>query len=215
MKKFHGFSKNTAKKIVLDVGAFFVSYDISKSYDDNVSAGKRVGATQGGGSFTATPNRRPISADGLPENMIGMNEIMYWVPTMNVKMLEQDANNLKAALGSANIADTTIASAKYKKITPKDHTDEADYLDNVTYAGRIRGSDFPVLIVLENALNLDAMNWNFADKAETVSDVTFTGHYTIGSDDTLSDTPFAIYIPDDIDPTAVAAALDKGGDGNA
>lgn len=207
MKKFHGFSKKTARKIVLDVGAFFVAFDVQASYEANVAAGKRVGATQGGGGFTVTPDRRAIKVDGLPENMIGMDETEFWTPTINLKMLEQDAKNLKIALGMAEVADVQLAGVKYKKITPRNSTEESDYLDNVTYAGRIRGSNFPVYIVVEKALNVGGMGWNFADRSETITDVTFTGHYYLNDNDTISDAPFAIYIPDDVDPADVAAAL--------
>lgn len=207
MKKFHGFSGGTAKKIVLDVGAFFAGYDVTKSYEENVAAGKRIGATQGGGGFTATPDRRVIRADGLPENLIGMDETNFWVPTMNVKMLEQDAANLKRALGMADVKSVQLKNGNYKKITPRDHTEESDYLDNITYAGRIRGSSFPVLIVLEKALNIGGLGWTFADRSETISDVTFTGHYYLMEKDTLSEAPFAIYIPDDEDDAAAARAM--------
>lgn len=207
MKKFHGFSGGTAKKIVLDVGAFFAGYDVTKSYEENVAAGKRIGATQGGGGFTATPDRRVIRADGLPENLIGMDETEFWTPTMNVKMLEQDAANLKRALGMADVENVQLKNVNYKKITPRDHTEESDYLNNITYAGRIRGSSFPVLIVLEKALNIGGLGWTFADRAETISDVTFTGHYYLMAEDTLSEAPFAIYIPDDVDDAAAARAM--------
>lgn len=209
MKKFHGFSKHTAQKIMLDMGAVFVAFDINASYEDNKRAGKCVGGTQGGGGFTATPTRRNISVDGLPENVKGLDEFLYWIPTLNVKMLEQDADNLRNALAAAEIEDVLLNSVKYKRIAPRDHTEDSDYLTNVTYAGRIRGSDYPVYIVVENALNVGGLGWNFPDRQETVSDITFTGHYEISEDDTLSDPPFAIYIPDDVDPAAVRAAIEE------
>lgn len=208
MKKFHGFSRGTARKIVLDVGAYFAGFDVNASYEDNVKDGRRIGATQGGGGFTVTPTRRVIRVDGLPENLIGMDEVDFWVPTMNVKMLEQDAENLKRALGMADVESVELNHVKYKRIVPRDHTEESDYLDNITYAGRIRGSSFPVLIVLEKALNIGGLGWTFTDRAETISDVTFTGNYYLMADDTLSEVPFAIYIPDDVDEAEAARVLD-------
>ena len=48
MKRFHGFSADTPKRILCDVGALFLNYDFAKSYKENVDAGKRIGAIQDG-----------------------------------------------------------------------------------------------------------------------------------------------------------------------
>lgn len=207
MKKFTGLSKMTAKKIMLDVGAFFVNYDVSKSYAENVAAGKRTGATQGGGSFAANPETRYISVDGMPENTKGMLEITGWKPTMNIKMLEQDAKNTQLVLGAADAKKETLGTNSYTKISVRDYFEDSDYLENVAVATRMRGTDLPVIIVLHNAVSFGGLSWNFADKSETVTDVTFNGHYAIGDDDEISAPPFDIYIPDDVSQTQAAALL--------
>lgn len=207
MKKFTGLSKMTAKKIMLDVGAFFVNYDVSKSYAENVDAGKRTGATQGGGSFAANPETRYISVDGMPENTKGMLEITGWKPTMNIKMLEQDAKNTQLVLGAADAKKETLGTNSYTKISVRDYFEDSDYLENVAVATRMRGTDLPVIIVLRNAVSFGGLSWNFADKSETVTDVTFNGHYSIGDDDDISAPPFDIYIPDDVSQTQAAALL--------
>lgn len=211
MKKFTGLSKMTAKKIMLDVGAFFVNYDVSKSYAENVSAGKRTGATQGGGSFAANPETRYISVDGMPENTKGMLEITGWKPTMNIKMLEQDAQNTQLVLGAADAKKETLGTNSYTKISVRDYFEDSDYLENVAVATRMRGTDLPVIIVLRNAVSFGGLSWNFSDKSETVTDVTFNGHYAIGDDDEISAPPFDIYIPDDVTQAAAEAALTEGG----
>lgn len=211
MKKFTGLSKMTAKKIMLDVGAFFVNYDVSKSYAENVAAGKRTGATQGGGSFAANPETRYISVDGMPENTKGMLEITGWKPTMNIKMLEQDAKNTQLVLGAADAKKETLGTNSYTKISVRDYFEDDDYLENVAVATRMRGTDLPVIIVLRNAVSFGGLSWNFADKSETVTDVTFNGHYAIGDDDEISAPPFDIYIPDDVTQAAAEAALTEGG----
>lgn len=211
MKKFTGLSKMTAKKIMLDAGAFFVNYDVSKTYAENVAAGKRTGATQGGGSFAANPETRYISVDGMPENTKGMLEITGWKPTMNVKMLEQDARNTKLVLGAATTEKVKLGESNYNKVSPKDAFDDEDYLTNVAVATRMRGTDLPVIIVMHNAVSFGGLSWNFTDKSETVTDATFNGHYVIGEDDEISDPPFDIYIPDDVSQEAAAADLTEGG----
>lgn len=210
MKKFTGLSKMTAKKIMLDAGAFFVNYDIEKTYAENVAAGNRTGATQGGGSFAANPETRYIGVDGMPENTKGMLEITGWKPTMNVKMLEQDAKNTKLVLGAATVEKVTVGGSNYNKVSPKDAFDDEDYLENVAVATRMRGTDLPVIIILHNAVSFGGLSWNFADKSETVTDATFNGHYSIGDNDEISAPPFDIYIPDDVSQEAAAAMLTEG-----
>lgn len=208
MKKFTGLSKMTAKKVMLDAGAFFVNLDVNKTYAENVAAGKRTGATQGGGSFQANPETRYIKVDGMHENTKGMLEITGWKPTLNVKMLELDSENTKRALGAATTEKVQLSGQKYTKIKPKDSFDDSDYLENVGYAGRLRGTDLPIWIVLENAVSFGGLTWSFQDNSETVTDTTFNGHYSIGVDDEISDPPFAIYIPDNVSQEAAAAAIE-------
>ena len=211
MKRFHGFSADTPKRILCDVGALFKNYDLAQSYEENVQAGRRLGATQGGTTFAANPQGRYIKVDGLPENTKGLYIIDYWKPTLAPKMLEQDSANVRLALGAANVESTTIKETKYNKITPKDDFDDSDYIENITLATKIRGSDFPVLIVLKNTISFGGLSWSFASQAETTSDVTFNAHYDVGEYGELSDPPFAMYIPEEIDEATVAAAVEKAG----
>lgn len=210
MKKFTGLSKMTAKKVMLDAGAFFVNYDTTKTYKENVTAGNRMGATQGGGSFQANPETRYIKVDGMPENTKGMLEITGWKPTLQLKMLEQDARNVKLALGAATSKKTKIGQDDYTQITPRDTIEDDDYLKNVAVACRMRGTNLPVIVVLYNAVSFGGLTWSFADQSETVSDITFNGHYSIGDDDEISQPPFDIYIPDDVSQEEAAAALTEG-----
>ena len=209
MKRFHGFSADTPKRILCDVGALFINYDFGKSYQENVTAGKRIGATQGGTVFAANPQGRYIKVDGLPENTKGLYTIDCWKPTLAPKMLEQDSANVKLALGAAKVESTTIKDASYKKITPKDDFEDSDYIQNITLATKIKGSAFPVLIVLYNSISFGGLSWSFSDQSEVTSDVTFNGHYEIGEYGEISDPPFALYIPAEIDETTVKAAMAK------
>lgn len=209
MKRFHGFSADTPKRILCDVGAIFKDYDFTKSYQENVAAGKRIGATQGGTTFAANPQGRYIKVDGLPENTKGLYTIDCWKPTLAPKMLEQDSENVRLALGAAKVEATTVKDANYKKITPKDDFDDTDYIQNITLATKIKGSNFPVLIVLYNSISFGGLSWSFADQNETTSDVTFNGHYEIGEYEEISDPPFALYIPEEIDEVTVQASMKK------
>ena len=166
MKRFHGFSADTPKRILCDVGALFINYDFSKTYQENVTAGKRIGATQGGTVFAANPQGRYIKVDGLPENTKGLYTIDCWKPTLAPKMLEQDSKNVKLALGAAKVESTNIKETAYNKITPKDDFEDGDYIQNITLATKIKGSAFPVLIVLYNSISFGGLSWSFSDQSE-------------------------------------------------
>lgn len=209
MRRFNGLSAGTSKKVLLDVGAFFINADPTKGYKANVDAGKRLGATQGGGTFAANPETHYIKVDGMPENTKGMLVLDGWKPTLNLKMLETDSNNVKIALGAAKVEAATLDTQGYKKISPKDEFEDSDYLENVACATKIKGSNFPVWIVVHAAVSFGGLSWSFSDKGETVTDVTFNGHYTVGEDDEISAPPFEIYIPDNITDAQMAAALEN------
>lgn len=209
MKRFSGLNVNTAKKIMLDVGAFFINADPTQGYKANVTAGRRVGATQGGGTFAANPETHYIQVDGMPENTKGMLVLDGWKPTLNLKMLEQDAINVKRALGAATSAAATLDEQSYQKISPKEEFEDGDYLSNVALATKIKGSNFPVWIVIYNAISFGGLSWQFTDKSETTSDVTFNAHYSVGEDDEISAPPFDIYIPDDVTEAQAQAAIDR------
>ena len=55
-KAYSGINKDTTKHIQLDAGAFFKNFDpATDTYATAKTAGKCLGATQGGGEFSAMP----------------------------------------------------------------------------------------------------------------------------------------------------------------
>ena len=69
---------------------------------------------------------------------------------------------------------------------------DAHYIDNITWIGRLSGTQNPIMIVIKNALATNGLTLTVADKAEGVIPVTLTGHYTISDMETP---PFEIYYP--------------------
>ena len=53
-KTYNGITSKTTKHLQLDAGAFFMNFEVGKdTYESAKKAGKCLGATQGGGTFTA------------------------------------------------------------------------------------------------------------------------------------------------------------------
>ena len=68
----------------------------------------------------------------------------------------------------------------------------ADYIENVTFVGKISGSEKPVIIQIYNALNIDGLTLQTKDKDEAVIALNFVGTYDTK---TLDVPPFKIYYP--------------------
>ncbi len=192
-KVFSGFTSSTAEKLLLDAGAFFKNFIVgTDDFDSAVAAGKLLGATQGGGSFSAVPTVREIGIDGVKGAAKGLEVIDEWVVTImaNIKEVSQEA--IKSALGTGVIADGPTG---YKKITANNYIQLTDYVDNITWVGKLSGSDMPVIIQVLSAISLGGLSLTMADKAEGLIPITFTGHYDA---DKLDTPPFEIYYPDSL-----------------
>lgn len=190
-KVFSGFNNKTAEKLLLDAGAFFKNFVVgTDTFDSAVTAGKLIGATQGGGSFTATPTVRRIEIDGVKGNAKGLEVIDEWVVTLMANVKEVSPESIQMALGAATIEDGPTG---YKKISANNYIELTDYLDNVVWVGKLSGSNTPVIIVVKNALSTGGLTLNMADKSEGVIATTFTGHYDATD---LDSPPFDIYYPD-------------------
>lgn len=190
-KTYTGYTASTLEKLLLDSGAFFVNYEVgTDTYDSAVAAGKLLGATRGGGSFTAIPELRTIEVDGLKGKAKGMQVIDSWEVKMSASVLEVTQDVLKKALISTNseVEMTTL----YNKITANTTIDLTDYIDNVTFVGKYSGSSDPIIIQIYNALNVNGLTLTTADKGESVIALEFDGHYDATDLDTP---PFAIFYP--------------------
>ncbi len=190
-KVFSGFTSTTAENLLLDAGAFFKNFVVgTDTFDSAVTAGKLLGATQGGGTFSAVPTIRPIQIDGVKGSAKGMQVIDEWVVTLMANIKEVTQESIKNALGAATIADGPTG---YKKITAKNQIELTDYIDNIVWVGKLSKTDTPVIIEILNAISLGGLTLNMADKAEGLIPTTLTGHY---DSDELDTPPFAIYYPD-------------------
>ena len=65
-ESYSGYTEKTAENLLLDAGAFFIDFDIeADTFETAVADGKLLGATRGGGSFSAVPEIRAIEVDGV------------------------------------------------------------------------------------------------------------------------------------------------------
>jgi len=189
-KIFSGFTSKTADKLLLDAGAFFKNFEVgTDTFDSAVSGGKLIGATQGGGTFSAIPQIRRIEVDGVKGAAKGLEAIDEWVVTLTANVKEVSEDILITALAAGASA---AGSAGYNKITANNYIELTDYIDNITWVGKLSGTDTPVIIQVKNALSTGGLTLQTQDKNEAVLALTFTGHY---DESDLDSPPFEIHYP--------------------
>lgn len=191
MKKYSGFTTETAKSLLLNAGAYFKNYDVSTDdFDSAVTAGKLIGATKGGGEFSAVPEIRQIEVDGVAGRAKGLETIDSWDIYLKANVLEVKEATIQSGLAASSV--DTSTNTNYDIITASNNLEVSDYIDNITWVGTLSGSDKPVIIQIFNALNTEGLKFSTTDKAEATISLTFYAHYT---QDDLDTPPFKIYYP--------------------
>lgn len=191
MKKYSGFTSATAESLVLNAGAFFKNFTVgTDTFDSAVTAGKLIGATKGGGEFSAVPEVRQIEVDGVAGRAKGLEVIDSWETYLKATVLEIKEDTLMLGLGAAT--KTENAQTGYDAISADASIELTDYIENITWVGTLSGSNKPVIIQVYNALNTDGLKLSVQDKSEASIEMTFYGHYAQGSLDTA---PFKIFYP--------------------
>jgi len=203
MKKYSGFTTDTTKSLVLDAGAFFKNFEVGvDTFDSAVAAGKLLGATKGGGEFSAVPDVRQIEVDGVAGRAKGLEVINSWDVYLKAKVLEIKKSTIQTALCSS-VVTTNTSISDYDIIQAKNSIEISDYIDNIVWVGTLSGSDDPVIIEIKNALNTDGLKLTVTDKNEAVIEMTFYGHY---EQEDLNNPPFAIYYPQTTSPIVTTTA---------
>ena len=190
-KRMTGYTEKTMTDLQTGAGAYFKDFDIeTDTFASAVAAGKLLGATQGGGSFTAKPTITPIEVDGVPSAAMGMEEVEGWEVTMQANIMEVTAANIANALGASKTSN--VKEGTYKKIQGRMYIELSDYKGNVTFLGDVKGYDEPMIIQVYNALATDGISINPQDKKVSLIPTTFKGHV---SPTDYEVPPFAIFVP--------------------
>ena len=191
MKKYSGFTTETAKSLLLNAGAYFKNFDVgTDKFDSAVAAGKLIGATKGGGEFSAVPEIRQIEVDGVAGRAKGLETIDSWDIYLKANVLEVKEATIQSGLAASSV--DTSTNTDYDIITASNNLEVSDYIDNITWVGTLSGSDKPVIIQIFNALNTEGLKFSTTDKAEATISLTFYAHYT---QDDLDTPTFKIYYP--------------------
>lgn len=210
---YSGFTPSTPEHLLLDAGAFLKNFDpVKDTFEAAVTAGKLIGATAGGGSFSAVPEIRQIEVDGVKGEAKGMKTIDAWKVALTANVKEITAEALKMTLAAAKVeTEGDKVPEGYQRITARNDLALDDYCDNVVWIGRLSGSLKPVIIEVSNALATNGLSITMADKSEATIPITMNGHYDAQEITDLETPPFAIYYPK-MDAAAAAQAEEENGD---
>lgn len=176
-----GLTPESFKDMQLGAGAFFKDID-AKSVNKTTTAedfaeilqkalgeGKSLGATTGGGTFTAKPEVRQIEADGMTYPVIGSTVFDSWEIILSTTIKQITKENMKIALATAQEDSETGALIIASTLLPE------HYIPSIGWAGRLLDGRL-MYIELQNALNTVGMTLTFADKGEGTIAVQFRGH---------------------------------------
>lgn len=192
-KTYTGLTTKTKKHLLLGAGAFFKNFLVgTDTYESAVAGGKLLGATQGGGEFSAVATFRQIPVDGAVGDIKDLEDIERWDVTMNATMLEVTKQTVALALGSATIT-TMTGTAPYNKIVGNNGLSSGDF-NNITWCGCLLGETKPMLIQIDNALCTNGLNLSMTDGEEGKIALEFRGFYDAVDTGAEPVAPFSIYM---------------------
>ena len=185
------FTKNTAKNMQLDAGLLVKGLTDILNFNGTIADDKKLGATSGGASFSATPEMRNIfeGIDGAKGNYKDGNVIDNWEITLTATVKEMTANNLKLAMATADIA---TGNDKFDVLTPRMEVKSTDYIDNICWLGTMNGSSEPMIIELKNVLNTNGISFTAEDKGSGSVELELKAHFDLSKP---NEVPFNIYFP--------------------
>lgn len=131
-----------------------------------------IGLTRGGGKFVVEREYREIAADGDYGPVKDRIRKIKSVAKLTMNMLEM----IPADLAKMYPATTLTTDVGVDTVTGNLDIATGDYNDTLSWTGKTK-SGRGVVISLQNAINLENIDWSLVDKEETIPTVTFTATY--------------------------------------
>lgn len=198
-KNYTGYSKDS-QAIPLGAGAFFRDFEYGvDTYETAKASGKCLGATKGGGNFSAIPAYNYIEFDGVGKQP----ELSEWKVTLTANVAEQTQHVIMTALGAAHIE--TSVDGKYDIIRAKQMLDIEDFISNLTWIGKRKDTDLPIIIQIFNAISTSGLKIDFKPSDQSVIEMTFEA--SVSADGEAPDdekyAPFKYFSPKTIQPVKI------------
>lgn len=165
-----GLRKETFKKLQLNAGIVLKNFDytaietaaaLKTAIATAKTAGNFLGATRGGGSFTATRDVREPDVDGRRYSFMGGMFVDSIDAYLSTTLLEITPQNLVTALGTGEVE----GNGAKKTVKMRTAIEDTDYIENICWVGDTAEEGF-VVICLKNAINTADFSLTYADKNE-------------------------------------------------
>lgn len=187
MGKFTVIPKDTFEGMQLDAGVLLKTFNptaVAAPQDTDI-----ICATTGGINTTCVPTYSDLGedVDNCPNNMKELKHLDFWDCKMSFTSLGTSKENIRMALGAADI-DSTNGS-----ITPRRNLKQTDFSDLWWVGDRADGGC--VAVQLKNALSTSGFSLQTTKSGKGQVSVELTGHVSIEDQDTM---PMVFY---SIDPT--------------
>lgn len=192
--KTHGITKGTPKEILLGAGAYYknLKYDESAGWNGTI-----LGATQGGGKVSITPEYLTIEVDGATVKVKGLEKKVGETANMEINLLEIKESHLVEVLHMEE--DTTKNVPGYKIYRSKRDIGDDDYFENIAFVGTLTSGE-QVIIIFENGIIEGALELEPKNKEVSVFTATIECTASFEQDD-LEHLPYYIYYPQAVDTT--------------
>lgn len=186
--KTHGITEGTPKEILLGAGAYYKNL----KYEEGTGwSGTILGATQGGGKVSITPEYLTIEADGATVKVKGLEKKVGETASMEINLLEIKESHLVEVLHMEE--DTSKTVEGYKIYKSKRDIGDNDYFDNIAFVGTLTSGE-QVIIIFENGIIEGALELEPKNKEVSVFTATVECTASFEQDD-LEHLPYYIYYP--------------------
>jgi hypothetical protein len=132
-----------------------------------------IALTRGGGQFVVEREFREIPADGDFGPVKGRLTKVKSVAKLTMNALEILPANLPAMYAATSLS---TATPGHSILTGSEDIEDADYQTTVKWTGKTKGGK-AVVITLQNAINLENIDWSLVDKEELVAQLIYTATY--------------------------------------
>ena len=184
----NGITADTVKNIQFGAGTIHkgLKYTNGSGWNFEESC---VGATKGGSSVKITPEFYTVEPDGSSVAVKNFKRKIGETATMDVNLLELNADMIKAAVIGA---DGTSEDTNMALIESKDAIAEGDYWENIAFVGEtLDGKN--IIVILPNALCTSGLSIEGKSGEESVGKFTFECHGD--ANESLTTLPYQIYYP--------------------
>ena len=190
--KTHGITKGTPKELLLGAGAYYknLKYVEGKGWEGII-----LGATQGGGKVSITPEYVSIEVDGATVKVKDLEQKVGEVANMEINLLEIKESHLVDALHMEE--DTEKSIPGYKVYKSKRNIAADDYFDNIAFVGTLTSGQL-IIIIFENGIIEGALELEPKNKEVSVFKATVECTASFEQDD-LEHLPYYIYYPQSVD----------------